>query len=838
MVTTRPAAQSYIIKRPRLTTLLDESEARIILLCAPAGYGKTTLAREWVETRSEPVAWYSARPMTSDVATFAQGLAELFESSGSAADGVLREQARSLAAGGQPVSALARVLARGLPPVPSVLVIDDYHYAIGSTDSEALLQELSRLGEFRLVLTSRTQPTWISPRMQIYGEAMVLGTRELAFTDDEARDVIADSVKVDRGIVQQSQGWPAVVGLAAMRGSQATIDEALRPEELYDFFAEDLYRDTSNETQEGLLLLAAGGDADTDMAKSLLGDSFESLVGEATERGFLTTNTEGVLAIHPLLRSFLIGRIRDLDRGRIDALIRRVVRHLADIGRWDDCLATLQLFPQPELLASSMTAALKALLSSGRIETLRQWVTLARAQDECDPIFVLAEAELALRDGRDGAAQLLAERAGALLTEPDQAARAYLTAARAAHLRDDDAGAVENASRAQALATDEETRFEALWLAFIVAFERQSPKADAFFEALCNLEDVRPGYAVRIASAKCLRFYELGQIGKAFETCERWASLLSHLDDPLQRTGFRNMHAYTAFASSHYEKALELTKVQIEEASATGLEFAVDYALLTRAASLIGLRRLFQARRVLNELETRGAAGSANLAGNVTILHARLRIAAGDLNGAAVLMQPDPPPGPPGLRGEFVGYRGLIWAAQGRAANAKLAFTEAEAHSRYVDAISINKMGRAILAVATGADKSTAVHAVNEVVMMGQLDVVMTACRAFPGLVRACATDANLAQVLSDILFASRDVSLGRSGGLAMPRELRPREGLSPREREVFELLAQGRTNREIAMTLFISESTTKVHVRHIFEKLGVHSRVEAAASTPDALID
>ena len=37
MVTTRPAAQSYIIKRPRLTKLLDESEARIILLVRAGG---------------------------------------------------------------------------------------------------------------------------------------------------------------------------------------------------------------------------------------------------------------------------------------------------------------------------------------------------------------------------------------------------------------------------------------------------------------------------------------------------------------------------------------------------------------------------------------------------------------------------------------------------------------------------------------------------------------------------------------------------------------------------------------------------------------------------------
>jgi DNA-binding CsgD family transcriptional regulator len=77
----------------------------------------------------------------------------------------------------------------------------------------------------------------------------------------------------------------------------------------------------------------------------------------------------------------------------------------------------------------------------------------------------------------------------------------------------------------------------------------------------------------------------------------------------------------------------------------------------------------------------------------------------------------------------------------------------------------------------------------------------------------------------------SHDISLGRHAGLDMPREFRRSEGLSPREREVHELLAQGRTNREIAKALFISESTTKVHVRHVFEKLGVHTRAEAAAA-------
>jgi DNA-binding NarL/FixJ family response regulator len=71
-----------------------------------------------------------------------------------------------------------------------------------------------------------------------------------------------------------------------------------------------------------------------------------------------------------------------------------------------------------------------------------------------------------------------------------------------------------------------------------------------------------------------------------------------------------------------------------------------------------------------------------------------------------------------------------------------------------------------------------------------------------------------------------------------MPREFRRTDGLSPREREVYELLIQGRTNGEIGQRLFISESTAKVHVRHIFEKLGVHTRAEAATANIDKGVD
>jgi two-component system nitrate/nitrite response regulator NarL len=53
---------------------------------------------------------------------------------------------------------------------------------------------------------------------------------------------------------------------------------------------------------------------------------------------------------------------------------------------------------------------------------------------------------------------------------------------------------------------------------------------------------------------------------------------------------------------------------------------------------------------------------------------------------------------------------------------------------------------------------------------------------------------------------------------------------LSPREREVLELVGAGHTNREIAATLCISEHTVKNHIKHILEKLHMRNRVELAA--------
>src|SRR3954449_8137564 len=130
---TQVGVAGHIIKRPRLTKILDETDARIILLCAPAGYGKTTLAREWVATRTEPVLWYSGGPAMADVAALAVDLAELF----GGVDSELVERVRFLATRGEGPRTLVKVLGREGPGDETLVVVDDYHYLAATDEAEA-----------------------------------------------------------------------------------------------------------------------------------------------------------------------------------------------------------------------------------------------------------------------------------------------------------------------------------------------------------------------------------------------------------------------------------------------------------------------------------------------------------------------------------------------------------------------------------------------------------------------------------------------------------------------------------------------------------------------------
>jgi ATP/maltotriose-dependent transcriptional regulator MalT len=569
-------------------------------------------------------------------------------------------------------------------------------------------------------------------------------------------------------------------------------------------------------------LLALAG---VDGARALLGRSHIQLVAEAAERGFLTGEHQ---TVHPLLRGFLLAKLRELDDEKVQAAVASAVGYLAERKRWDDCLFVLEHFPDDELILETLKQGLTDILDSGRIVRVSSWLTLAEKRVLRDPVFLLAEAEVALRQRNTRKAQALGERAGVSLGG-DLAARAYLVAARATHLGDAASETRGLCERALEEAVLDSTRIDALWVAFTSAIEEIDSDADTILKQLQEFDATQPEHAARLRIAKGMLLCESGCIRDSVVQLELARELISKSADPFVRTNFTHRLAYAYLLSARYEEAISATGETIAEARSAGLQVVIDYDLLQRAAAYTGMRRLREAQRTIDEVQRRSAAASHFVLTNLVLQRVRLAIAAGDRERARRLVATQLTEGErAAFRGEVRGYRAVLSAALGDLNEAEDTLRGDEGAFDFAESRALRRVAQAIISIQRETESVEVVETLGGLISTGDADAVVIGYRVYPRLARL-AVRADIELPMAKLLAMSRDFDIARSAGMTVPREIRPREPLSAREREVYDLLVQGRANHEIAKTLFISLSTTKVHVRHIFEKLGVHSRAEAA---------
>jgi DNA-binding CsgD family transcriptional regulator len=179
---------------------------------------------------------------------------------------------------------------------------------------------------------------------------------------------------------------------------------------------------------------------------------------------------------------------------------------------------------------------------------------------------------------------------------------------------------------------------------------------------------------------------------------------------------------------------------------------------------------------------------------------------------------------------EYLGTKALVHAVVSDDQVALTCADDASQPGAPAEARALAAMARAVIA-AREHDMASVAKEVASCSDLGIWDSFVCAVRSYPPLLELAIQDDVRRSEITRVLARSHDVALARQVGLRIkPPSSSASPLLSPREREVLELVKKGLTNREIGSALFISEATAKAHVHHLMEKLQVKTRTAAAS--------
>jgi LuxR family maltose regulon positive regulatory protein len=834
-----PVGRRHIIERPRLTRLLDETSARVIMLVAPAGYGKTTLARQWLANR--PHAWYQASAASSDVAALAAGL---MDSSPASAPG--SELSAWLSTTREPqheIETLAALLSEYLDSWPSdlCLAIDDYH-SLTSSGSEDLFNRLLDRTTFPVLIASRTRPSWATPRRLLYGELAEFGQHALAMNNQEAEDVLSDSDgAAARALLGLANGWPAVIGLASFADLSALLEQDGLPTDLHDYVAEELYALLSRDIQFDLCRLALLPDLSQPVIDELLGNRGDLVLSEGQRAGFLVAIGTSEVDLHPLLRSFLLHKFLRFDRELVTSCVDEAVSLLTQVRAWEDAFSLVCRFHRLPLLDAVVSESLDELVQHGRIETLKRWVDRGRTHGLHSPALDLLEAEYCFRAGRHDRAKILAKRAGEQINEENAlASRAFYRAGQNAHLTESPDEALSYFARARDVARTTAEMQDALWGEFVTTVELEREGAA---EILRQFEACSSGTIDELVRTHNGRLYlatRRGFLPQAIEAARPIAELAPEARDPVVRVSFVHIYSGALRLTTNYAAARDQVALGLREAEVYHLDFARPHMLLTKAAVHVGFGEYAKASGVLDRVDELSLKnGDEYLSMSTAAIRSRLLMIEGAFERALEVTEHSwPGVRARGQRAEYQASRALALMSLGERRRGEALLEEAETISAELEPVTLCDWVRTLFALREDEQASERVEASFErTIKSGLTDTFVFAYRADSRILELLTTSESACNDLAPILLRANDRSRGRAVGLRFPPDKPSAIGkLSPRERDVFALLSEGRSNKEIAAALFLSEVTVKVHVRSILRKLGVRSRTEAAvlgARTP-----
>ena len=411
-----PSVRHGVVERPRVMRALETGrDAALILVAAPAGYGKTTAVRAWCASLDAALAWVTLDSGDNDPVRLWRYVATAVDRVRS---GLARAALRTLGGAGSPVEAAVDELMSAVAALEGelVIVLDDLHTVTGVECLSSIDYALARLPpNAHVVVNARADPALRLAPLRAAGALVEVRGADLAFSFAEAHELLvvlgrlalgAEEIEV---LVERTEGWPAALILAWLW--LRTVEDPARAVRRFGGTHRFVVEYLSSE-----VLAAIDADSCTFLEEvSVLGEFTAELCDDVLDRtdsawrlavlersNVFVSRLErgGWFRIHSLFAEYARARLAGLEPGASTRIHRRAAEWFGSRGLPAEAVGHAAAAVDHELVAQLLVEYHLPLIRGGATRTLLRWVrTLPDAVIVEHPQLAVAAATAAMLVG-------------------------------------------------------------------------------------------------------------------------------------------------------------------------------------------------------------------------------------------------------------------------------------------------------------------------------------------------------------------------------------------------------------------------------------------------------